>query len=59
MLVTSASSRRATVPALRPLQPLPIGSWEVAADDVVAVQRHHHTHVVLDTPAGLYGSCLR
>ena len=42
---------------LRPAGTAPIGSWEVAHDDIVRPPKGT-THVVLDTPAGLHGKRL-
>jgi chromosome partitioning protein len=42
---------------LRPAGAAPIGTWEVAHDDIVRPPKGT-THVVLDTPAGLHGKRL-
>jgi chromosome partitioning protein len=42
---------------LRPAGTAPIGSWDVAHDDIVRPPKGT-THVVLDTPAGMHGKRL-
>ena len=52
------SVAKASLRALRSvLGTAPIGSWEVAHDDIVRPPKRT-THVVLDTPAGLHGKRL-